>query len=167
MMKLNQSNCYENILDIKFVSENMTDNFELDFINWYQDIIKSAEIITEKWQQGEGKIHCCKSGCSYCCHQLIEVYDFELIPIIEYIRKNCMDFILDKAINISELIESMLNMPPYKYSHLNNHDEFNLSYGNYSEYTKYKLTYNEILELATSPDYMESPFFKALEGKYK
>lgn len=124
MMKLNQSNSYENILNSIIVSENMTNTFELDFINWYQEIIKSAEVIIEKLQHMEGKVHCCKSGCSYCCHQLIEVYDFELIPIMEYIKKNCMDFILDKAINISEALESMLNSAPYKYSQLNNDDEF-------------------------------------------
>jgi Fe-S-cluster containining protein len=125
-MKFNQLSFYENTntSNSTLILEKENDHFELNFTNWYQDIIKSAELLIEKWQQKVEKIHCCNSGCSYCCHQLIEVYDFELIAIMEYIRENCLDFILDKAIHISELIESSINMSPYKYSLFNNDDKF-------------------------------------------
>jgi Fe-S-cluster containining protein len=86
--------------------------FNIEFTKWYKEILfLGTNFIKESENSNEIKNSCYK-GCAKCCNQAIDVYGFEVIPIITYLKKSDKENILKKAIKYSNIIEEkLLNKP--------------------------------------------------------
>jgi Fe-S-cluster containining protein len=80
-------------------------DFTKEFLEWYQEVISSSYSIINQWEKSVGISHTCCQGCSHCCYHLIEIYGFELLAIMSYIEDKNLNYILNKAVDIAELIE--------------------------------------------------------------
>ncbi len=102
------------------MSEKIEKSFEEEFMNWYQNILVAGEKLIREWEKSLGKESCCKIGCNHCCNHAVEVYNFELIPIIKYIEENNIDFVIDKGISVVNYLEENLSIVTSQYNYLDN-----------------------------------------------
>lgn len=122
-----------NISNISINPIKIEESFEEEFTEWYQNVIKASEKLIREWEKEIGKESCCKVGCKYCCNHAIEVYNFELIPIMKYIQENNIDYIIDNGISVMTYLEEKI---PTLISEYNSLDSYKLQ--------KYKMKYRSL-----------------------
>lgn len=93
-------------------------SFEEEFVNWYQNVLNTSEKLIRAWEKSLGKESCCRIGCKYCCNHAIEVYNFEIIPIIKWIKENNIDFVIDRGISVVNYLEENLPTLTSQYNYL-------------------------------------------------
>jgi len=86
--------------------------FNVEFTKWYREILSLSTEFINFSEAITGIKNSCYQGCEKCCNQAIEVYGFEVIPIITYLEQEKKTHILKKAIEYSNIIEErLLNKP--------------------------------------------------------
>lgn len=96
---------WDKITDVTLQPPKVTTNFEYEFAKWYEEVIFQATLMIEDWENLMGVSHACAIGCTTCCSQLIEIYDFELVVIVTYIKTHALEYIMEKAIPAADFIE--------------------------------------------------------------
>ncbi len=104
--------------------------FKKKFTKFYKQVIAEASPQIEGWEKAFGLKHVCGAGCDYCCYQSIEIYNFELIPIIKYIKSNKMEYLFKEAVRAANVIDKELPPIPFKNEGENGREvlEFKLKY---------------------------------------
>lgn len=121
------------ISSISIEPKEIENSFEEEFGDWYQNVLNTSEKLIREWEKGLGKESCCKIGCKHCCNHAIEVYNFEIIPIIKYIKENNIDFAFDRGITVVNYLDEKLPILTSQYSYLDD-----------NELAKYKVEYRNL-----------------------
>lgn len=88
-------------------------DFALEFVEWYRRVINRATMIINEFERETGTVHSCHEACSNCCYQAVEIYDYEALAILTYLKIKNEKGVLDNAVSIAGLIEEKLSNSPY------------------------------------------------------
>lgn len=80
-------------------------DFNSEFMLWYQSLITHASEYINEWENHFKAKNSCCIECNKCCYQMIDIYSYELLPILAYIKINNLQSLLVKAEPIAELLE--------------------------------------------------------------
>jgi len=84
-------------------------DFNIELMEFYQSLIKRTTPFVDRWEKELNLEHTCKAGCNHCCHQLVEIYDFELISILTYIKQEHLEGLLNTTLTTADYIEKNLS----------------------------------------------------------
>ena len=119
---------WKHISSKNMLPNKMKNNKIDEFSQWYQRIINRIVDMGNNWETNFGIKHCCQPGCNACCVHPIEVYKIEVLIIIDYLKKNKLEYLLDNVNSIVEEIISKLPNSPLDTNNKENIRKYKMDY---------------------------------------
>jgi Fe-S-cluster containining protein len=102
--------------------EKVNGGFAAELAKWYEKIINHAVSIITQWEEESNLRHTCQTSCTCCCHQLIEVYNYEVLVIMAYLKSSGQLHLVKETGALSNFVKEQL---PYNYFELDEADSIN------------------------------------------